>query len=370
MKSDILYWLWYSRVRGLTIEVKLKLLEHVASPEYLFKGADKNLPDYIAPEIKRTLKEQATLANLERYVRIAERQDYQITTYFDYEYPEMLTQIDKPPLVLFYKGNLDCLKRRCIAVVGTRRASEKGLYHARSFSREFAGNGFTVVSGLARGIDSAAHIGAMSTGVTCAVLGCGVDVVYPPENREIYEAICQEGAVISEYLPGVQPRKWHFPQRNRIISGLSESVVLIEAPERSGALNTINHAVEQNRDVYVLSDRLEAYECAGNRMLLEEGAVPVTTPYDIIESDSFTAYDGVQSLKKPREENIKEDKKEYHSFSEPEAKLMKAIRKGKKQFDEIILESGLKASEAGYLLTMLEFKGIIRQMPGKVYEER
>lgn len=120
----------------------------------------------------------------------------------------------------------------------------------------------------------------------------------------------------------------------------------------------------------MLSDRLEAYECAGNRMLLEEGAVPVTTPYDIIESDSFTAYDGVQSLKKPREENIKEDKKEYHSFSEPEAKLMKAIRKGKKQFDEIILESGLKASEAGYLLTMLEFKGIIRQMPGKVYEER
>lgn len=345
---------------------------------------DKN----ISRDIVNKISAYAGMENIEKYIPVIEKnKDIGITTYFDYDYPRLLAEIESPPLVLYYKGNIDILSKRCISIVGTRHATEKGKYHARSFAREMASEGWTVVSGMAMGIDSSAHRGALSMGDTCAVLGCGVDVVYPRENKELYNKICENGVIISEFMPGQRPERWHFPVRNRIMSGISQAVLLIEAPEKSGAINTVNHALEQGRDVYVLNESVNEPEFSGNRMLINEGAIPVTNPYDIINNLGYTAYDSEEKrhfkaaedflnikseteyendvVKEKNNENIKD----YSQLEESELNIFNIIKSGTEQFDEIVLKSNMMAADVGYALTMLEFKGFIAQYAGKVYRE-
>ena len=377
LKNDIIYWIWYSNIPGISSAVKVKLLNEVESPREIFKTAGKCLANNnVSKSIIDKIAAFASVEMIESYVPVLEKnEDMGITTYFDYDYPELLCQISDPPLVLYYKGNIGLLKNRCIAVIGTRNATDKGKYHARSFAREIAAQGYTVVGGLSLGIETAAHIGAMSTGATCAVLAYGLDVVYPRENKELYNKICENGIVISEHLPGARTGKHGIPLRNRLISGLCESVLLIEAPEKSGSLTTVNHAIEQNRDVYVLDDRSGMPEFSGNRILISEGASAVTNPYDIINNIGYTAYDSVNAeyLMNAAETVIAEreesEQKDYSDLSEEEIEVLKLIRSGVKQFDEIVMNSDADVSSVGYALTMLEFKGFITQKFGKVYEE-
>ena len=377
LKNDIIYWIWYSNISGISQAVKLKLLDNVESPKEIFKTAGKCLAaNNVSKSIISRISAFASVEMIERYIPVLEKyEDMGITTYFDYDYPQLLCQIKNPPLVLYYRGEISVLQNRCIAVVGTRSATEKGKYHARSFAREIAAQGYTVVGGLSAGIETAAHIGAMSTGATCAVLASGIDVVYPSENKELYNKICENGVVISEHMPGARTGKYAIPLRNRIISGLCESVLLIEAPEKSGSLTIINHAVDQNRDVYVLDDKSTSYEFSGNRMLIQNGAAAVTNPYDIINNTGYTAYDSVRnSYAMSAAENVSYDtekahKKDYPDLSDDESSVLKLIRSGINQFDEIAMNSDLDVSSVGYALTMLEFKGIIKQKFGKVYEE-
>ncbi len=377
LKNDIIYWIWYSNISGISQAVKLKLLDNVESPKEIFKTAGKCLAaNNVSKSIISRISAFASVEMIERYIPVLEKyEDMGITTYFDYDYPQLLCQIKNPPLVLYYRGEISVLQNRCIAVVGTRSATEKGKYHARSFAREIAAQGYTVVGGLSAGIETAAHIGAMSTGATCAVLASGIDVVYPSENKELYNKICENGVVISEHMPGARTGKYAIPLRNRIISGLCESVLLIEAPEKSGSLTIINHAVDQNRDVYVLDDKSTSYEFSGNRMLIQDGAAAVTNPYDIINNTGYTAYDSVRnSYAMSAAENVSYDtekahKKDYPDLSDDESSVLKLIRSGINQFDEIAMNSDLDVSSVGYALTMLEFKGIIKQKFGKVYEE-
>ena len=377
LKNDIIYWIWYSNISGISQAVKLKLLDNVESPKEIFKTAGKCLAaNNVSKSIISRISAFASVEMIERYIPVLEKyEDMGITTYFDYDYPQLLCQIKNPPLVLYYRGEISVLQNRCIAVVGTRSATEKGKYHARSFAREIAAQGYTVVGGLSAGIETAAHIGAMSTGATCAVLASGIDVVYPSENKELYNKICENGVVISEHMPGARTGKYAIPLRNRIISGLCESVLLIEAPEKSGTLTIINHAVDQNRDVYVLDDKSTSYEFSGNRMLIQDGAAAVTNPYDIINNTGYTAYDSVRnSYAMSAAENVSYDtekahKKDYPDLSDDESSVLKLIRSGINQFDEIAMNSDLDVSSVGYALTMLEFKGIIKQKFGKVYEE-
>lgn len=226
LKNDIIYWIWYSNISGISQTVKLKLLENVESPKEIFKTAGKCLAaNNVSKSIISRISAFASVEMIERYIPVLEKyEDMGITTYFDYDYPQLLCQIKNPPLVLYYRGEISVLQNRCIAVVGTRSATEKGKYHARSFAREIAAQGYTVVGGLSAGIETAAHIGAMSTGATCAVLASGIDVVYPSENKELYNKICENGVVISEHMPGARTGKYAIPLRNRIISGLCESV--------------------------------------------------------------------------------------------------------------------------------------------------
>ena len=377
LKNDVIYWIWYSNISGISQAVKLKLLDNVESPKEIFKTAGKCLAaNNVSKSIISRISAFASVEMIERYIPVLEKyEDMGITTYFDYDYPQLLCQIKNPPLVLYYRGEISVLQNRCIAVVGTRSATEKGKYHARSFAREIAAQGYTVVGGLSAGIETAAHIGAMSTGATCAVLASGIDVVYPSENKELYNKICENGVVISEHMPGARTGKYAIPLRNRIISGLCESVLLIEAPEKSGSLTIINHAVDQNRDVYVLDDKSTSYEFSGNRMIIQDGAAAVTNPYDIINNTGYTAYDSVRnSYAMSAAENVSYDtekahKKDYPDLSDDESSVLKLIRSGINQFDEIAMNSDLDVSSVGYALTMLEFKGIIKQKFGKVYEE-
>lgn len=383
--NDIVYWVWYSQLKGISSDVKLKLMETLESPKELFLTSGECLrKQNISPKIIDKISRESAVDNIERYVRLLQKyNDINIVTYYDCKYPGLLCEISEPPLVLYYKGDIEVLNSHCIAIVGTRSATDRGKYHARSFAQEFAAQGYTVVSGMAKGIDASVHIGALSTGKTCAVLGCGVDVVYPAENKELYNKICADGLVISEFLPGTSPQRWSFPVRNRIISGLCESTLLIEAPEKSGAMNTVTHALEQNRDVYVLFDNGNSAEFSGNRKLIDEGAVAVRDPYEIMNSEGFSVYDSVKVEKATAVQHtatdfhatqnkcvdVPKNEKDTSSLTDEELSVFNIIRSGVRHFDEIVNASGLDISDVGMALTMLEFNGFIIQKLGKMYEE-
>ncbi len=379
LSKDGIYWIWYQNIPKLSAKVKLCLIRETESPREIFRTAGACLKSLnVSDDIISVIKNSSTVENISKLADLMEKHDdISVTTYFDFDYPKLLCEINDPPLVLYYKGDISILQNRCIAMVGTRNASEKGCYHARSFAREFAAEGYTVISGMAKGIDAAAHIGALGVGNTCAVLGCGVDVVYPKENKELYNKICQKGVVISEYLPGTRPEKWSFPVRNRIISGLSDSVLLVEAPAKSGAINTVRHAADQNRDVFVLYDNSEEPGFEGNRELIADGVTSVTNPYDIINKLGFSAFDSLFDDSRPQKTlKVAEDvvvppefTRDYSELDENEFRVMELIHSGIRQFDEIVMESGLDISTVGYALTMLEFKGYIIQKVGKTYEE-
>lgn len=386
--SDVVYWVWYSQIKGISNAVKLKLIDMMESPKEIFTSSGECLRRMnVSPKIIDKIAYAASIDNIERYIYLLQKHnDIDIVTYFDYQYPKLLTEIEDPPLVLYYKGDLSVLNARCIAMVGTRDATNKGKYHARSFAQELAAQGYTIVSGMAKGIDFYAHIGALSTGKTCAVLGCGVDVVYPAENRDLYNKICNNGLVLSEFLPSQGPQRWSFPVRNRIISGLCQSTFLVEAPQKSGAINTVDNALEQNRDVFVLYDDSDSKEFAGNRKLIEDGATPVHDPYDIMNNTGFTAYDSPRSMisltKDPEPISAIEDKidmddvvtevmpqeKDVSLLSDDERIVYTLIKGGVTHFDDIVSGSGLGVSAVGFALTMLEFNGYIEQSAGKHYK--
>lgn len=324
-----------------------------------------------------------------------------ILTIGDAEYPERLRNIYDPPIVLYVKGRLPALdEEAAVGIVGTRKCTPYGITSAERLGYELAKSGAVVVTGLARGIDSAAAVGALrGGGKVVGILGCGADVVYPPENARIFEDVCAVGGLISEYPPGVRPEKWNFPVRNRIISGVSLGVLIIEAPRESGSLITASRALEQGRDVFALPGNVDAYCCQGSNELLKEGAVPVTCGRDIIcqYEDMFP-----EKLRRPKADELEkidekirdklieeqlpdEDtrqnktnksidngkKVEYidlhtagQGMSEKEIAVLKAID-GVLQADEIVEKTGIPAGEVLAALTMLEISGCVEQKPGK-----
>jgi len=227
--------------------------------------------------------EEAVRAEIE--MQACERQGVQLISFVDDDYPPMLREIHDPPLVLYVRGRLHPMDYNAVAMVGTRHPSTYGLETARRFAAHLAGMGLTVVSGLARGVDSAAHQGALDVGGrTLAVLGCGVDQVYPAENKRLYAMIMDAGALISEYPLGAPPRPYHFPRRNRIISGLSLGTLVVEAHVRSGSLITANQALEQGRDVFAVPGRADALLSRGTNGLIKSGAALTETAEDILEA--------------------------------------------------------------------------------------
>jgi len=272
-------------------------------------------------------------------------------------YPAMLRHIPNPPYILYYRGQIECLAGFAIAIIGSRLASYYGRNTARKLGRELAMQDIVVVSGLARGIDSEAHRGALETGRTVAVLGCGLDVVYPPENDKLYSDIAANGAVISEFPRHTGPEPGNFPMRNRIISGLCRGVVVVEAQEKSGALITADFALEQGRDVFAVPGPINSKTSVGTNNLIKQGAKLVSSLADIIEEYEVLA--GPVS---------KEPQQAILSFlSGEESQIMEIIANDPGHFDSLLERTGFNIGQLSTLLLQLELRGIIVALPGNYY---
>ena len=281
------YWIWFSRIKGLGSRRKQILLKMYKTPEKIYnlkkeeilkiKGFNEILANKIIDKDNKN--------NLENYIEKMQKEKISIITIDDKEYPNILKNIYDYPISLYIKGNSNILDNYTIGIVGCRNATEYGIKAAQYFSYNLAKKGINIVSGLAKGIDSCAHIGTIkANGKTIAVVGNGLDIVYPRENQYLYEKIVEEnGAIISEYPLGTEPEKMNFPARNRIISGISKGIIVIEAKKKSGTLITVDFALEQGRDVYVVPGNINSLNSVGTNDLIKQGAKMVTKVDEIFE---------------------------------------------------------------------------------------
>ena len=285
----LLHWIWFAELKDISLLHKHRLLERFGDPEELFRMSEEALLNAGLPEKERNALSDKDLWKAEQIVERCTKRDIGVLPVADSAYPKRLRNSPDAPIVLYYRGVLpDWESKPFIGVVGTRKASAYGLQVAHQLGSQIASCGGFVVSGGAAGGDTAAMQGAMSSGFpVVGVLGCGVDVVYPYSNRKLFEKMIAEGCLISEYPPGTEPKPWHFPARNRIISGVSNGVLVVEAPKVSGALITVRHALEQGRDVFVVPGNINSPTCEGSNALLQEGAAPVLSGWDVVSGYEF-----------------------------------------------------------------------------------
>ena len=302
---------------------------------------------------------QTLASSVEDEINKLEKLNAQVITYWDDLYPKILRNIYFPPLILYVIGNLQELDQHNIAIVGTRKPTDYGKSIAAKFAKELAGQNITVVSGLARGIDSIAHRNAIKAGgKTIAIIGSGLDVIYPPENRTLFNDIIQNGAIISEFKLGTKPDAQNFPRRNRIISGISLGTLVIESKKNGGAMQTANFAMDQNREVFAIPGNLTAPESEGTNILIQRNeAKLVTEPEDILLELNLKIQPVVG-------ENIPKPKIDLNLFEE---KIFNCLDSNPKHIDKIANETNISTSECLVSLLSLEFKGLIQQLPGKMF---
>lgn len=299
---------------------------------------------------------------VQKQLQMLAKHDTKLITYWDAEYPARLKKIYDPPVFLFYKGNLEILNLPSIAVVGTRNPTGYGRMVTEKISRELAEKGLAIISGLARGVDTLAHKTALKNNArTIAVLGNGLDVIYPPENKKLYEDIIENGIIVSEYAMGTKPDAVNFPKRNRIISALSLGVVVTEAGDKSGALLTALYANDQNREVFAVPGSIVSLQSRGTNKLVRNGAKLTRDVYDILEE-----------LEGQLELDLSADKK---AEPEPELtgsalKIYQLLSSEPLHIDQIAVDAELGVPETLSVLLLLELKGCIRQLAGKMFVRR
>lgn len=284
--EDLKYWIWFSRIENLTPKTLIMLLEKFGNPINLFNKTRKQL-------LKENIKEKYIdkiinpiyRKNLNNYIEYMKKNCIDIITIYDEYYPEKLKEIYDPPVMLYIKGKKEILKGKAVSIVGCRNSSKYGENISKKIAYNLSLNNINIVSGLAKGIDSFAHIGALEAkGKTIAVVGCGLDTVYPRENTNLFNNIIKQGgAVISEYVVGTKPLAYNFPRRNRIISGLSDSVIVVEAKEKSGTLITADFALEQGKEIYAVPGNIDNPNSYGTNELIKQGAKVLASIKDILE---------------------------------------------------------------------------------------
>ena len=286
------------------------------------------------------------------------------------DFPKALLSIPDPPPYLYVKGTICKKDVNAIAVVGTRVPTQYGIAAAESISRELAGSGITIVSGMARGIDAAAHRGALAAnGRTIAVLGSGIDVIYPSDNKKLYEQIISSGAVVSEFPIGTAPLAENFPQRNRIISGLVKGVLVVEASEKSGSLITAGLALDYGRDVFALPGNITSFKSKGANKLIKQGAKLVEDARDILEELSISGTGMVKTGFKPAPALPDSLRKIQADLSSEEEKIISLLDEPS-FIDTIIQRTGLPAQKISALLLDMELKGLVQQQAGKQFIRR
>jgi len=354
-------WLALSKVEGIgAIRIK-NLLAHFNSIENIASADVKSLEEVegISAGLAMSIVKVRNQIDIEAELKKNKEKQINIITIDNPDYPLMLKDIYDSPAILYYKGNYSAsLFEKSLAIVGTRSATIYGREIAKNLAGELVKQGITVVSGMAAGIDTAAHKGALTAGgKTVAVPGCGADIIYPASNKELYWEIVKNGLVLSEYPPETMPEAGRFPARNRIISGLCRGVIIIETPEKSGALITADFALEQGREVFAVPGNINNPKNKGCHNLIRQGAILITETKDILDELGWS------------EQFIKSSPKDKSpiNLTDKEQKIYSLLGDGPVHIDVILEKSGINSSEIMQILMMLELKGIIQQLPGKFF---
>ncbi|HHX17840.1 MAG TPA: DNA-protecting protein DprA [Clostridium sp.] len=361
------YWVWLSSIPGIGAVKSKKLLEHFKSPYNVWRAKENQFKEltFLTGRDVSNLMNGEIRQQTKKHLENIYKNNIKILTIDDELYPSYLKNIYDPPVVLFVKGFFE-KNEKYIAVVGSRKATSYGLSMAQTISSELSNYGITIVSGMARGVDSYAHKGIISAGGrTIAVLGCGLDIVYPYENKKLMESIIENGACVSEYLPGTAPLANNFPARNRIISGMSLGVIVIEAGERSGSLITADFALEQGREVFALPGNVCSLKSAGTNRLIKEGAKIVTSIEDILEEINVNFSD--ENMEKFFEKKIL-DERFFKGLDNEERTVASCLKLEPSNIDLISKKTGFSVQLVSSILIMLELKGIVEQLPGKIYK--
>lgn len=354
-------WLTYGMFRADTLH---ELLDEYGSAEAIYDRFVSSGGTFLkqrAGEFSLTqLTEQAERDKMHEMLLTMQRLEMQIVAFDDPNYPASLRNMQSPPALLFYRGNLDCLMGKCIAVVGSRKASPQGLDVTRKICRELSSAGVTIISGLAMGIDAAAHEGCLDGGSpTAAVLGCGIDVDYPMENLDLKEQIVQRGGILlSEYPPGCRASKFVFQVRNRIIAGLGRALLMMESRIQSGSMLTVHHALDQGKDVYAYPGIPGTEWAEGAHQLLREGAIFFTGAADILEDMGWENDSSLTTVKQ---------NKELPPMSDQQRCIYTLLSQGELSFDQLAAETNMAVPDLTVALTMLQMMGLVKAMPGKSY---
>lgn len=402
----LLHWIWLAERNGLSLREKHALLAHFSDPEDLFAADQSALSvlSWLQEKHIQSLMDKS-LDQAEKILEACVKKGIHILTFHDPVYPQLLKEVAEPPVLLYYRGSLPAFgENLLLGIIGTRKASAYGLTTAKRMGHRISRCGAMVVTGLAGGIDSMAAAGALSAGgCVIGVLGCAIDKVYPASNRELYSWVERQGCLISEYPPGAKTYPWNFPHRNRIISGLSQGVLVVEAPEKSGALNTVSWCLEQGRDVFVVPGNIDMASCAGSNALLRQGAIPVTSGWEAVQDyvhlfpdklkkdetpmETFPKRYSASTVAQPtvsvavkNDREAENDKKAVDIFSfaaysgvnttaddltDREQAMLDSIPPGEHLTDELIARAGMDYSTALAALTTLTVKGYVRSLPGK-----
>lgn len=393
----LIHWIWLAQ-KKFSCAQKWQLLQHFADPEDIYHAEEQTLRETgVLSEEALTGLEDKDLTSAQSIVQECEDKGIYILTISDDAYPKRLRNTYDPPLVLYFRGTIpNWNEMPVIGIVGTRKATAYGCNMARKYGGEIAACGALVVSGAADGIDAMAMYGALDAGKSVVgVLGCGADVVYPKKNQQLFDLTVSGGCLISEYPPRSPANAWHFPQRNRIISGISNGLLVVEAPQKSGALITANYSMDQGRDVYVIPGPVDNPFCEGSNALLQDRAIPALSGWDVVK-DYTSLYPGIithckmpqrpamvaqepeipaifpaQSSATDKKSIDNRDKSTYSVVDKPlpaltqeEQDVLARIGAEPKLVDEILEELEMSAGTAKAILTKLAIKGVTKNHPG------
>ncbi len=355
MDKGIKYWLALGRVKGLELFFLKGLFDRFGGPEGIFNAGRAELSGF-STALADNVGAFSDWDWVDRELELIEEKGARVITYSDPEYPALLREINDPPCLLYARGPGVPPASPSVAIVGTRHPTHYGVKMSEVLARDLSAMGVTVVSGMARGCDTAAHRGALKAGgATVAVLGTGIDVPYPRENGKMYEEIAEKGLVVTELPVSTPPAPYNFPKRNRIISGLCTGVVVVEAPLRSGALMTARLALEYNREVMAVPGPATSFRSAGTNRLLKDGATLVETAEDVLAAMSLEAASPENAGPGGPTPELTED----------ELVLWKSLGEVPAHIDEIARSAGVTVTRASATLMEMELKGLVIQEPGK-----
>ncbi len=350
--------LWLQAIVGLT-SYKINLIDELLDPIDLMRNPTveiEKLRGKITRAEARQILKPFERKQIDDILTLLERNGFGVVVRGEPEYSERLDEIDVPPAILYYKGDIGLLKTQCLAVVGTREPSRYGRDCTEKFIQELSQYPLTIVSGMARGIDSVAHRTTLNNGgKTIAVLGSGIDVIYPASNAQLYNDIALSGLIISEYVLGTPSLAYNFPERNRIISGISHGILIPEAGLKSGSLITAEHAIRQNRELFVIPSALNSPRGQGGNLLLKTcQAAMVLSPDDVVSAL------GIKKLNDKSSSDLLQ-------LSFMEEKIISALTYSEIHFDDLIELTGLSVSELNVLLVKMEIMGLIKKLDNNYY---